>query len=114
MLPVFVNSASTDSSDWLRIAAVTISVVVGVLVSIESFLRPGERWVQFRQTAELLRSEWWMYVSLAGEYAAFGTLAEGHTRFVERVESIVSSDVAGFVAIVNSSTAPPAPENASP
>lgn len=107
MLPLAVNAAASDASTLLRIAAVLVSVLVAVAVATESFLRPGERWIQFRQTAELLRSEWWLFVSLAGDYAGYTTVADAHKRFVERVESIVGADVAGFVALVTPSTAPP-------
>ncbi|MGA9279146.1 DUF4231 domain-containing protein [Ilumatobacter sp.] len=41
----------------LRIAAL-VGGVVGVAVALEGFLRPGDRWLQYRQTAELLRTEW--------------------------------------------------------
>ncbi|MGA9279145.1 hypothetical protein [Ilumatobacter sp.] len=41
-----------------------------------------------------------MYASPAGEYAGFATAAEAHQHFVNRVEKIVSQDVAGFVALV--------------
>ena len=104
--PVVVNISTREASVWVRAAAVAVSLVVGIAVAVEGFLRPGERWLQFRQTAELLRSEWWLYSSLAGDYATYDTISAAHPRFVERVESIVSSDVAGFVAIVNTSAAP--------
>lgn len=111
-LPVVVNVSTGDAPAWVRAAAVAVSLVVGIAVGLESFLRPGERWLQFRQTAELLRSEWWLFSSLAGDYATYETILAAHPRFVERVESIVSSDVAGFVAIMNTSAAPAKPPGA--
>lgn len=102
--PVLINAAVGEDAGWLEIAAVVVSVVVGIAVALEGFLRPGERWLQYRQTAELLRTEWWMYVSLAGDYVDFPTLTDAHERFVDRVEQIVGQDVTGFVALAAASS----------
>jgi len=106
--PVLINAAVTNDDGWLQLAAVLVSVVVGIAVALEGFLRPGDRWLQYRQSAELLRGEWWLYVSLAGEYSAYPTVAAAHHHFVERVEKIIGNDIAGFVALVTPTTEPPA------
>ncbi|MDJ0770577.1 MAG: DUF4231 domain-containing protein [Ilumatobacter sp.] len=104
-LPLIVNLSTDDAETWIQAVAVGVSLVVGVAVATESFLRPGEKWLQYRQTAELLRSEWWMFVSRSGDYAGFDTLGSAHPRFVERVEWIINEDVAGFMAIMAPSVA---------
>ena len=98
--PVLINAAINGDIAWLEVSAVVVSVIVGIAVALEGFLRPGDRWLQYRQTAELLRTEWWLYVSLAGEYVGFATITDGHQHFVDRIETIVSQDVTGFVALV--------------
>ena len=87
-LPLIVNISTDDAETWIRAVAVGLSLLVGVAVATESFLRPGEKWLRYRPTAELLRSEWWVFVSRAGDYAGFATLESAHSRFVERVEAI--------------------------
>lgn len=104
-LPLIVNVSTGDTETWIRAVAVGVSLAVGIAVATESFLRPGEKWLRYRQTSELLRSEWWLFVSRAGDYAVFDTLESAHKRFVERVEAIINDDVAGFVAIMAPSVA---------
>ena len=108
VLPLLVNETATNSAGWVRIASISVSLIVGLAAGLETFLRPGDKWLQYRQTAERLRSEWWLYANRAGPFygevsmttdAAFRTL-------VERVESIVSDDVADFSALVAASTQP--------
>jgi hypothetical protein len=106
--PVLINAAVTNDDGWLQLTAVLVSVIVGITVALEGFLRPGDKWLQYRQSAELLRGEWWLYVSLAGEYSAYASVAAAHQHFVERVEKIIGNDIAGYVALVTPSAEPPA------
>jgi hypothetical protein len=103
-LPVLVNVAATRSEGWIEAAAVVLSLVVGFAAGLEAFRRPGERWLRYRQTAEQLRAEWWLYVNLAGEpYDDHDTVAAAYPQFVLRVQALIEQDVAGFVAIVEKS-----------
>lgn len=105
LLPVLINETATSSADWIRYVSIAVSLIVGMAVGLESFLRPGEKWLQYRQTAERLRSEWWMYANLAGPiYVEFTSHDVAFRPLVERVESIVSDDVAGFTAIMAPTT----------
>lgn len=107
LLPVLVNLAATRSDDVYEITAIVISVIVGLATALEAFLRPGERWLQYRQTAERMRGEWWLFVSLAGPvYGKYSSVAAAFTNFVERTETIIGEDVAGFVAIVQQGSKP--------
>lgn len=105
LLPVLINETASNSADWIRYVSIAVSLIVGMAVGLESFLRPGEKWLQYRQTAERLRSEWWMYANLAGPiYVEFTSHEVAFRPLVERVESIVSDDVAGFTAIMAPTT----------
>ena len=106
--PVLINAAVTNDEGWLQLTAVLVSVIVGIAVALEGFMRPGDKWLQYRQTAEVLRGEWWLYISLVGEYSAYATVAAGHHHFVERVEKTIGNNIAGYVALVSPSTEPPA------
>lgn len=105
--PVLINAAVGGDARWMEVAAVLVSVMVGIAVALEGFLRPGDRWLQYRQSAELLRAEWWLYVSLAGEFSRFASVADAHQHFVDRVERIVGNDVTGFVALVTPTSEAP-------
>jgi hypothetical protein len=107
MLPVLVNLTATTSSDWVRVISIVVSIVVGLAAGLESLQRPGDKWLQYRQTAERLRSEFWMYANLAGPvYENFSSVDGAYVTLVQRIESIISDDVAGFAALVASSGKP--------
>jgi hypothetical protein len=116
LLPILVNETARSSENWVRIVSISVSLIVGMAAGLETFLHPGDKWLQYRQSAEKLRSEWWMYANLAGPvYVEFTSHEAAFRRLVERVESIVSDDVAGFTAIVAPTTQPgqqqPGPED---
>jgi hypothetical protein len=111
LLPVLVNLSATSSEPLIEATAVIVSLVVGFVAGLEAFRRPGERWLQYRQTAELLRAEWWLYVNLAGEtYGSFGTRSEALERFVLRVQALIGEDVSNFVALARQSAEPASPD----
>jgi hypothetical protein len=98
--PVLVNVAAGGAL-YARIAAIAVSVVVGVTLAVDGFLRPGDRWLQYRRSAEGLQTEYWLYANSAGPYRDEPSMEEGHRLFVERVEAIIAGDVQGFVAIAS-------------
>ncbi len=101
LLPVLVNLSATRSDEVFDWVAIAVSIVVGLATGLEAFFRPGEKWLQYRQTAERLRAEWWLFVNLAGpDYGQYRTLAQAYTHFVQRTEAIIGEDVEGFVAIM--------------
>jgi hypothetical protein len=111
LLPVLVNLATTRSGEVFDTVAIVVSVLVGLAAGLESFLRPDERWLRYRQTAEQMRAEWWLFVNLAGpDYGRYDSTGAAFTHFVERTETIIGEDVAGFVAIVQSASAPSQPD----
>lgn len=105
LLPVLVNLATTRSDDVFDTVAIVVSIAVGLAAGLESFLRPDERWLRYRQTAEQMRAEWWLFVNLAGpDYGRYDSTGAAFTHFVERTETMIGEDVAGFVAIVQSAS----------
>jgi hypothetical protein len=105
LLPVLINLATTRSDEVFDTLAIVVSILVGLAAGLESFLRPDERWLRYRQTAEQLRAEWWLFVNLAGpDYGRYDSTRAAFTHFVERTESMIGEDVAGFVAIVKAAS----------
>ena len=64
----------------------TITVVLGVIVAaataVEHFLTSGQRWRHYRGSVELMKSEGWLYLELAGPYANLGSLEAAFPTFV--------------------------------
>lgn len=80
-----------------RAITVVLSVVVAAATAVEHFLNSGHRWRHYRGTAELMKSEAWLYLDLAGSYAQYGTLADAFPSFVERAEALMRSEVREYV-----------------
>jgi hypothetical protein len=115
LLPVLVNLSATRSEEAFDWVAIVVSIVVGLATGLEAFFRPGEKWLQYRQTAERLRAEWWLFVNLAGpDYGQYRTLAQAYTHFVQRTEAIIGEDVEGFVALMKPEATPDDPERGDP
>jgi hypothetical protein len=52
-----------------RTITVTPGVVVVATTTVEHFLSSGQRWRHYRGSVELMKSEGWLYLQLAGSYA---------------------------------------------
>lgn len=96
MIPALVGlDGLGDPWDGLvRVATWTVSLVTAASAAVEGFFRFGERWRTYRQTAEQLKTEGWLFFQLAGRYGVDGARHDAlYGAFVNRVEEIVTSDV---------------------
>jgi hypothetical protein len=80
-----------------RAITIVLGVVVAAATSVEHFLNSGHRWRHYRGTAELMKSEAWLYLDLAGSYARYRTLADAFPSFVERAEALMRTEVREYV-----------------
>jgi Protein of unknown function (DUF4231) len=89
---------------WPRTVGRTITVVLGVVVAatttIEHFLSSGQRWRHYRGSVELMKSEGWLYLQLAGPYANHPTLEAAFPDFVTRVEALMRDEVREYVSTI--------------
>jgi hypothetical protein len=96
-----------------RIVAAALGSYVAAATAIEAFLAAGRRWRHSRANAELLKSEGWMYVALAGPYAAFHPSDHrgAFHDFADRVIGSWRGEIDQYVEIVTAAgrrEAPPA------
>ena len=56
----------------MRIATWVVGLVVAISAAIE-FFHYGDRWRTYRRTAELLKTEGWLFLQLSGRYSANGS-----------------------------------------
>lgn len=85
----------------VRVTTWVVSIVVATSAAVEGFFRFGERWRNYRRTAEQLKTEGWLYLQRAGPYALDGAGHEALYRaFVGRVEEIITSDVEVYITEV--------------
>ena len=73
--------------NWLRLLAVTMTASVTVLASLQRVFRFQENWIEYRNTAESLRKERYLYMARLDEYA---TAESSDKLFVARVEGLIS------------------------
>jgi len=74
-----------------------LSLLVATSAAVEEFLRFGERWRHYRDTAEHLKREGWLYLQLGGRYRRFnGDHAAAYPTFASRVEAILQAEVKGY------------------
>jgi Protein of unknown function (DUF4231) len=74
-----------------------VSLLVAIAVGLDSFFHFGERWRHFRRTAELLKTEGWLFIEGGGRYKAHQHQANFHDRFfpffATKVEELIRRDV---------------------
>jgi hypothetical protein len=100
ILPALIGLTSL-ADPWdgaVRVLTWVVALVTAASAAIEGFFRYGERWRNYRSTAEQLKTEGWRYFQLAGPYSVDGA---GHGAlygaFANRVEEIITSDVQVYV-----------------
>ncbi len=98
---VGLTSLADPWDGWVRALTWAVSLVTAGSAAIEGFFRFGERWRNYRSTAEQLKTEGWLYFQLAGRYGVDGA---GHGAlygaFANRVEEIITSDVEVYLTEV--------------
>jgi hypothetical protein len=78
-----------------------VSLVVAVSAAVEGFFQFGQRWRNYRSTAERLKTEGWLYLQLAGPYADVdGSHADTYRAFASRVEELIQNDVDVYITEV--------------
>jgi hypothetical protein len=103
LIPALVGLQTLDGRPGtaVYVAIWVVSLVVATSAAVEGFFRFGERWRNYRRTAEQLKTEGWLYLQRAGPYALDGA---GHDvlyrAFVGRVEELITSDVEVYITEV--------------
>lgn len=103
VVPALVALNTLDS--WVgtsaQVATWVMSLVVAVSAAIEGFFQFGQRWRNYRSTAERLKTEGWLFLQLAGPYAsANGSHAGVYPAFANRVEELIQKDVDVYITQV--------------
>jgi Protein of unknown function (DUF4231) len=94
LIPALVSLNVTDDTldTTLRVVTWVVSVVVAVTAAVEQLFHFGERWRNYRRTAERLKSEGWLFFELGGPYSGVDHTA-AFPLFVARVEELLKGDV---------------------
>jgi Protein of unknown function (DUF4231) len=105
-IPAIVLSAlvpalvALDLGSVGRIITVVLGVIVAAATAVEHFLTSGQRWRHYRGSVELMKSEGWLYLELAGPYSNLGSLEAAFPTFVGRVETLMRDEVNEYVTTI--------------
>jgi len=83
-----------------RIITVVLGVIVAAATAVEHFLTSGQRWRHYRGSVELMKSEGWLFLELAGPYSKLGSVEEAFPTFVRRVETLMRDEVNEYVTTI--------------
>lgn len=77
-----------------------LAQVVAISAAVEEFFHYGERWTQYRKTAEMLKTEGWQFFQLSGPYHASKTHNGAYRSFADRVEKLIQEDVSAITEVM--------------
>jgi hypothetical protein len=104
LIPVVLNV------DWFqedRQTVVTVlSLFLAILTGWVNFRKPGDLWLSYRATEEMLKHEQYLFRTHSGDYQEADT---AFPRFVERIEGIISAEHQKFRALQESAKRPTTP-----
>jgi len=82
---------------WITFA---VSLAVAIAAALESFFRYGDRWRNYRRSAEALKAQGWLFFQLAGPYTVFESHAAAYPVFAGQVETLIQQDVELYITQV--------------
>ena len=80
---------------WTGPASAVIAAIIAILTGLDKLNQPQANWFNYRANEEMLKKEEWMYKFKAGPYRGIHP-TEVDKVLVERVESVISADIARF------------------
>lgn len=99
LIPALVSITFTGTGAVIiRWFTFFISLSVALSAAIEEFLKFGDRWRNYRRTAELLKVEGWQFFQLSGPYQRKESHAHAYPKFATRVEEIIQRDVQVYIS----------------
>jgi hypothetical protein len=97
VIPALVGLQVSGGFDTaLKWTTFGLSLLVATSAAVEEFFRFGERWRHYRDTAEQLKREGWLFLQLSGRYRRYRRHAAAYPVFATRVEAILQAEVKGY------------------
>lgn len=97
---VSLNVRDGPGKDVLFWGTFSLAQVVAISASVEEFFHYGERWTQYRKTAELVKTEGWQYFQLSGPYHQSSSHSAAYRSFADRIEHLIQEDVSAITAVL--------------
>ncbi len=95
LIPVLVTfeGAVPQLKLWAGPITALIAAVIAVIAGLDKLGQPQPNWFNYRANEETIKKEEWLYKCRAGQYRGLGD-QEANRLLVERIESVVSADIA--------------------
>jgi hypothetical protein len=104
LVPVLINIPQDPGAiPYMKYATSIISLLVVILVSLESVYHYREQWKNYRSTEQLLAKEYFNFVTGEGVYKD-NEAAKAFITLVERVESAIESENASTLNVMTTLT----------
>jgi hypothetical protein len=78
---------------WFFWGTFGVSQTVAICAAMEQFYNNGERWRNYRRSAESLKTQGWQFFELSGPYATAKEHKDAFSLFVRNVEEVIQRDV---------------------
>ncbi|MGK7890289.1 MAG: DUF4231 domain-containing protein [Leptolyngbyaceae cyanobacterium] len=78
---------------WFKLGTLGVSGIVAIAGSVDEFFNYGQRWYDYRQAVESLKSEGWQFFELTGSYLPCKSHKEAFASFASQVEETIRRDV---------------------
>lgn len=102
LLSIPKNIGGVDISTTINSGATIISIFLAVLIAYQSFHNYREKWAAYRTSAETLKHEKYMYLTISGKYR---DSAHAFENFVETIEGHVFKEHAQWAQLRKTATA---------
>ena len=99
LVPVMVNL----TIPYINILTTVISLIVVLLVSLESVYHYREQWTNYRSTEQNLRNEYFFFTTSGGSYQLLSD-GDAYIAFVDRVEDIIEAENASTLKVMSTLT----------
>ncbi|NEQ67714.1 MAG: DUF4231 domain-containing protein [Symploca sp. SIO2D2] len=101
LIPALVSLNFNDNQLGVTIGWVTfgLSQVVAISAAVEEYFHFSDKYTQYRQTAECLKSEAWQFFQLSGSYKDYPSHMQAYSSFAFRIEQFIQKDVQTFVEV---------------
>jgi hypothetical protein len=111
VVPVLINI----QSDVVNMTLITtfISLIVVILVSLESVMHFREQWKGYRSTEQTLEREYYHFVAAEGAYRGMDE-KKAFLEFVDRVEGAIASENASTLSVMTTANDQARPTKAGP
>jgi hypothetical protein len=103
LVPVLVN---LNEVKYMNYATTLISLLVVILVSLETVYHFREQWKNYRSTEQVLAREYFYFTTGDGPYREIAEPSESFFQFVQRVEGAIETENASTLNVMTTLSEP--------